>query len=260
VFTGERIGGVITCAHLFEDSQKGIFVAYPGVGMYRGIVVAIDPVGDFAILATARAPVTPAPISYKPYRGVTHAMGFGGDLNFVVVSGPFLKTTYASQFLDKMFQHISAVIRRGDSGGGVFNDKNQLIGVVVARTETTEDHPRGVGHPLGQSLYSDVASRADFTKAALLKLIDMDAVKDKADRMVFITMDGCVVCEQMGPTLEKLRAEGYNILTILTNTYNEERISMFPTLMFFYKGELVEKSTGYMSEADIRAKLKKVNE
>jgi hypothetical protein len=78
--------------------------------------------------------------------------------------------------------------------------------------------------------------------------------------MVFITMDGCVVCEQMGPTLEKLRAEGSNILTILTNTYNEERISMFPTLMFFYKGELVEKSTGYMSEADIRAKLKKVNE
>jgi len=75
----------------------------------------------------------------------------------------------------------------------------------------------------------------------------------------------CGPCRAMGPTIDELAKEmrGKVMFAKLNTDDNEQMAARFkimaiPTLLFFKKGELAERSTGLFPKKNLEAMLKKV--
>ena len=75
----------------------------------------------------------------------------------------------------------------------------------------------------------------------------------------------CGPCRAMGPTIDELAKEmrGKVMFAKLNTDDNEQlaarfKIMAIPTLLFFKKGELAERSTGLFPKRNLEAMLKKV--
>lgn len=75
----------------------------------------------------------------------------------------------------------------------------------------------------------------------------------------------CGPCRAMGPTIDELAKEqkGKVIFAKLNTDDNEQMATRFkimaiPTLLFFKKGQLAERSTGLFPKKNLEAMLKKV--
>ncbi len=74
----------------------------------------------------------------------------------------------------------------------------------------------------------------------------------------------CGPCRAMGPTIDELARDqkGKVVFAKLNTDDNEEsamkfKIMAIPTLLFFRKGELVERSTGLLPKKQLEAVIKK---
>jgi thioredoxin 1 len=74
----------------------------------------------------------------------------------------------------------------------------------------------------------------------------------------------CGPCRAMGPTIDELAREhkGKVVFAKLNTDDNEEsamkyKIMAIPTLLFFKKGELVDRSTGLLQKKQLEGMLKK---
>jgi len=75
----------------------------------------------------------------------------------------------------------------------------------------------------------------------------------------------CGPCRAMGPTIDELAKEmrGKVVFAKLNTDDNEQMATRFkimaiPTLLFFKKGELAERSTGLFPKKNLEAMIKKV--
>ncbi|MBX3461476.1 MAG: trypsin-like peptidase domain-containing protein [Planctomycetes bacterium] len=145
-------GHIITVHHVIEDAAR-ILVLLPGGYTLRANVVAIDPVYDFAILRAERflpERMRPADLARElPRPGDTvwnlgNPFGtsrFGGDASVGrgVVSA--LHRTYLNEDTGRLYldgiQH-DAPTNPGNSGGGIFNDRGELLGLNALITTTRE--------------------------------------------------------------------------------------------------------------------------
>jgi len=74
----------------------------------------------------------------------------------------------------------------------------------------------------------------------------------------------CGPCRAMGPTIDELAKDqkGHVVFAKLNTDDNEEsalkfKIMAIPTLLFFRKGELVERSTGLLQKKQLEGVIKK---
>lgn len=125
----DRIGTILTCAHLFSDSRSDIVVMFPE-SSHRANLVRLDKANDLAVLEIQPPACQPFPLGPDP-QGPLTAGGFGpnGQLRFIRgringhTSPPHVSTV------------ISGSVRSGDSGGGVFDDQNRIVGVVWGESQ-----------------------------------------------------------------------------------------------------------------------------
>lgn len=81
----------------------------------------------------------------------------------------------------------------------------------------------------------------------------------KSDKKVLVDFyaDWCGPCKMMGPVLEEMAAEYDNIDVVKINVDEEQelairyRVMSIPALMVFDKGEVVKKSVGLISKAEV---------
>lgn len=123
----EKIGTILTCAHLFSDSRQGIVVSIAG-RVSRANLVRLDKANDLAVLEIIAPPCEPFPVG-PDSPGPLTAGGFGPNNELRFIRGRITGYTVA-QGATHRSTIISGSVRSGDSGGGVFDDNGRLVGVV----------------------------------------------------------------------------------------------------------------------------------
>ncbi len=124
---------VLTCYHGFREGVGEVTVTTAQGSAMRARVLGVDPAEDLAALAVPSCPAKPLVVStgYPRPGEVVYGGGFEGDGQWAWATGQcrgFVainpKSKKATSFA------FAAVVRQGDSGGPVLNQRGELIGVL----------------------------------------------------------------------------------------------------------------------------------
>lgn len=129
-------GLVLTCAHVVVgehgETPQQVICYFPGGSSHGARVVAIDPEADLAALVIAQPPAAPAavaPLDGSELAGATYtASGFGGDGEFRAAAGALVRVDPDGAPQQNLV--LQTAVRGGDSGGGAFDARGRLVGVV----------------------------------------------------------------------------------------------------------------------------------
>lgn len=122
-------GLVVTCNHLFTESRSGVVVRFRDGRQVAAQVIAQDRANDLAALVIEPVEIRPFAVSSEDPSGALSACGYGPNGQFRGIRGRI--TGYAqAQGSSYPSTTIQGGVRSGDSGGGVFNDRNELVGVI----------------------------------------------------------------------------------------------------------------------------------
>lgn len=129
---GQKDGLVLTCAHLFSDGVGRVVCEFPNGRRHQATLLpGIDEQNDLAALEIGyvkHQPVTPVQIA--EFNGSYRACGFGGNGTLHCTKGKVKQVVSAGAQGNTIRIVGQSVVRSGDSGSGVFNDADQLVGVV----------------------------------------------------------------------------------------------------------------------------------
>jgi hypothetical protein len=129
VTADRRSGLILTCAHLFSEGTGQLTVRFADGAEHGAILVAIDRQADLAAIEIASPRVSAASLATDaaPLAGPLHPCGFGGDGTFGSFGGRVLGQAVGH---GQESVRIAGAVRSGDSGGGVFNTRGELVAVV----------------------------------------------------------------------------------------------------------------------------------
>ncbi len=167
-FIATENGYIVTNYHVIEEAQKGGYdisvVLYSGES-YTAKIIGVEEQSDIAVLkieATGLSAATLGNSSNMQVGETVYAIGNPlGELSFTMTSGMVSAldreiTTSSSStgasITNNMFQ-IDAAVNQGNSGGPVYNDKGEVIGIVTAKYSSTGVEGLGFAIPI-----NDVAS------------------------------------------------------------------------------------------------------
>ncbi|MCG8451234.1 MAG: serine protease [Pirellulales bacterium] len=128
-----REGLVLTCWHLFREGMGQVVVVFSDGRSHGARVVAVDQPADLAALVVANP--RPEPVSVNltlNSQSRLSACGYGHSGQFRCTSGAYVgesQTPGQTSFM------VSGAVRSGDSGGGVFDDQDRLVGVVWGQAD-----------------------------------------------------------------------------------------------------------------------------
>ncbi len=143
-----RQGLVLTCAHLFGDGVGDIVVDFPGKKSHGAKLVGIDHQADLAALVIANPSSMPVSISSEVAQAASfYACGYGSDGQYRCAVGAFVGQASAP---GQMSLLIGKGVRSGDSGGGVFDNRGNLVAVVWGESQGVTY--ASYGRPLRQFL------------------------------------------------------------------------------------------------------------
>lgn len=148
---------VLSAAHCFDDPNVGIWVRGYRGGSHRAKVTRIDFDKDLALLSV----IGPAHMNTKRALSVRKGekvinVGSPFGLEFLVSEG-IVATTDVTRRYKGSFIATTGMINPGSSGGGAFNENNELIGV----------NTMSVGGPFGWNgitLAVDLKTIGEFLK------------------------------------------------------------------------------------------------
>lgn len=244
IYDNGRFAAVLTASHVFDDSEEPISVMFPGGGTYPARMIVRDKALDYAVVAIhspGREPAKIAPAGQVG--GKFRVCGFGMDRTFKVVTGSLSgglfnpETKMESATLD-----VGA--RQGDSGGGVFNEKGELAGVVW-------------GSNGAYSAFVSVQKAKGFIQRAVERVDKIQPLRGLANRLVVVTTDACIACERLKPSLRELLIEGYAVEVVDASVYVGHEVRRYPTLLFYSGPRLVQRWEGYLDKPGILGILRK---
>ena len=139
---------VLTAAHCVINRQDQTimpygFISFNGDDKYRVTAIAVSRKNDLALLMTTDT--TPlklvAPLASSPPKvgDFVWIIGYGARVEDIVSHGTVAKENVASYHnTETRWLLVNGSIYYGNSGGGVFNSKGELVGVIV---ENGPQHP-----------------------------------------------------------------------------------------------------------------------
>jgi S1-C subfamily serine protease len=151
-------GAVLTALHVVEGASE-IRLSFAGGGRSEGYLVSQDPENDIAVVLPAQPPepIVPAVLGGGGQVGdetyaVGHPLGYVGSLSSGVVSGLDRTVEIRDGQLLKGLIQFDAAVNPGSSGGPLLNRAGQVIGIVTALANPSDDgFFRGIGFavPIG---------------------------------------------------------------------------------------------------------------
>src|SRR3954447_6046767 len=125
----DKLGLVLTCAHLFDTCRSQITAGFTRAGRFIANLVDIDKINDVAAIAIRRPDADPLDVSETDPSGTLTACGFGPSGAFRSIRGRIIgiATAEGASFPSTK---IAGAVRPGDSGGGVLDIRGKLVGVV----------------------------------------------------------------------------------------------------------------------------------
>ncbi|MBE6929653.1 MAG: trypsin-like serine protease [Ruminococcaceae bacterium] len=147
-------GYIVTNNHVIEGADK-IIITTTENEEYEAVLVGSDDLTDIALLKVEAKDLPFAVIgnSDNLKRGQTaivigNPLGtLSGTVTVGVVSGLDRNITMSDGDTMNLLQ-IDAAINPGNSGGGMFNDKGELVGIIVAKNTATEIEGLGFAIPV----------------------------------------------------------------------------------------------------------------
>ena len=146
-------GYIVTNNHVIEDGRSVTIIMRDGTE-YPAEIVGSDDVLDIAVLKIEATGLVPAVIgtSGSVEIGETavvigNPLGkFGNSVTSGVVSGLDREITIDDETM--ILMQTDAAVNPGNSGGGLFNDRGELIGVIVAKSGGTNVEGLGFAIPI----------------------------------------------------------------------------------------------------------------
>lgn len=146
-------GYIITNNHVIENSNK-ITVITTDEKQYSAAVVGADKQADIAVLKINATDLTPAVLGSSSSLKVGdraiiigNPLGeLGGTLTQGIISALDRQITFDGQIMNLL--QTDAAVNPGNSGGGLFNDSAELVGIVVAKSVSTEVEGLGFAIPI----------------------------------------------------------------------------------------------------------------
>lgn len=213
---------VVTCYHLFRDSERGIVVEFPTGEKIGAGLFSIDKTHDLATIVLDR------PTSF-PQSQVSSSQ----DLNSLEIfdgrkttvrdwKRPSVQTADAATLISR------GGVPSGYSGGGLYNDGG-LYGVIWGSAD-------GETYATSGAKFRGFMARTLSMRGQILTVVT-DA-------------EHCVPCQRMMPTLNKLSEEGYLIVGL-----QPVKGEAIPRLDFWRDNAIVKVLNGYTDEKTIRRYL-----
>ena len=150
-------GYIVTCAHVVSGANN-ITVQLADGTEYTATVVGQDSTSDVAVLKIEATGLTPAVIGDSDSLAVgetTIAVGNPlGTLSNTVTNGivSALNREVTVQGNDMNLIQTSASISPGNSGGGLFNANGELIGIVNAKSSSSDAEGLGFAIPINTAM------------------------------------------------------------------------------------------------------------
>ncbi|QDT01284.1 S1 family peptidase [Adhaeretor mobilis] len=121
-------GLVLTCAHLFSEGTGQVTVRFSDGKKYAAILIGKDREADLAALEIAKPAQQAAPVSLASLTQARYiACGYGPTGKYECASGMLIGETVSA---GRTSLRMRGRVRSGDSGGGVFNARGQLVAVI----------------------------------------------------------------------------------------------------------------------------------
>lgn len=150
-----QYGFVLTCAHLFDEGRGRVTARFADGSAHAATLLRIDRAADLAALEIVKPRSRPVAVSFATSRDARYtACGFGPTGRFACVTGAGLGTTASS---DRMNLRLRGSVRSGDSGGGVFDSRGRIVGVIWGTAEGVTY--ASAGKPLERFLQSTLGRR-----------------------------------------------------------------------------------------------------
>ena len=146
-------GYIVTNNHVIEDGKSVTVIMRDGTE-YSAEIVGSDDVLDIAVLKIEATGLTPAVIGTsggveigETAVVIGNPLGkFGNSVTSGVVSGLDREITIDDETM--ILMQTDAAVNPGNSGGGLFNGKGELIGVIVAKSGGTNVEGLGFAIPI----------------------------------------------------------------------------------------------------------------
>ena len=160
-------GYIVTNYHVIEDALKGGYdvsvLTYDGT-RYAAAIVGAEEQNDVAVLKIDATGLSPATLGNSDNMQVgesVYAIGNPlGELTFTMTTGSVsaldrnittANSQTGSRVTNNMFQ-IDAAVNSGNSGGPVYNDRGEVIGIVTAKYASTGVEGLGFAIPINDAL------------------------------------------------------------------------------------------------------------
>lgn len=150
-------GYILTCAHVV-DGATNVNVQLNNDEQYSATVVGSDSVADIAVLKIEATGLTPAVIGDSSDLAVGEevvAVGnplgtLGGTVTNGIISALNRQITVENNEMSLI--QTNAAVSPGNSGGGLFNANGELIGIVNAKSDSTEAEGLGFAIPINTAV------------------------------------------------------------------------------------------------------------
>ena len=154
-------GYIVTNNHVVEDAET-INVTLSDGSAYEAKLIGTDATTDLALIKIEASGLQPAEIgeSETLKRGQT-AIIIGNPLGYLegsvsagIISGLDRTLSFSDGSTIYHMIQTDASVNPGNSGGGLFNDRGQLIGIVSAKTSATSIE--GLGFAIPSEVFKDI--------------------------------------------------------------------------------------------------------
>ena len=157
---------VVTCNHVTPERSPMVSVKWQDGSKYPALVIARDTKTDVSILKTwVKSGTTPAAMNILPVARGSKVRCFGyGGITDITKPRYFEAEVISHDVADSII--INEDVVPGDSGGGIFNDKGQLIGLIAHGNSRFRSEDGVTYTPIGQGSTASIILRLlkDYTE------------------------------------------------------------------------------------------------